>query len=121
MGPSITNWYTAGGRLAKIQDVCEAFVDGDQPDKIEHLALEDIQAFFDELCAIVTFGASALESGVSHIEFRHYEIYNYAKRYSRTMAKVLLHHDDIEAEYRKRLEEWLDILPSLPQVNVQYV
>lgn len=122
MTVSVTNWYTAGGKLGDIRDVCEAFQRGDQPEKVDHLTLEQIKEIQATAMAIVTFCAMSLPKRTSSIEFRDYETYRYARSYSQTLARVLLRHDGITAEDVIEQQQWLDGLQQLtPLPRIEYV
>lgn len=122
MTVSITNWYTAGARLNEIREECEAFQRGDQPEKIDHLTKKEIMELFRTAEAIVAFCAASLGKRSHHqLEFRDHETYRYARSYGKTMARVLLHRQDIATGNRRKLEKWLTTERDLPPIGIVYV
>ena len=121
MTVSITNWHTAGGKLGDIREACEAFQRGDQPEKIDHLSLEEIKQLQQTVMAIVDFCAASLRKRTAPVEFRDHETYRYARSYSQTLARILLRHEDLTADDMIGQQRWLDRLPTLPTIRVQYV
>lgn len=121
MTVSITNWHTAGGKLGDIREACEAFQRGDQPEKIEHLTLEQIKELYRTATAIVDFCAASLPRRTAPVEFRDHETYRYARSYAKTLSLVLLRHEDLTPEDMIELQQWLDRLPSLPTIRIEYV
>lgn len=121
MTVSITNWHTAGGKLGDIAEVCEAFQRGDQPEKIDHLTLEQIKEVYQTATAIVDFCAASLRKRTAPVEFRDHETYRYAQSYAKTLSRVLLRHNGLTAEDMIGLQQWLDRLPSLPTIRIEYV
>lgn len=122
MTVSITNWYTAGARLNEIREACEAFQRGDQPEKIDHLTAKEIKELFLSAEAIVAFCAASLgRRSQSQLEFRDHETYRYARSYGKTVARLLLHREDVGTRDRQKLEKWLAAEPNLPSIQISYV
>lgn len=121
MTVSINNWYTAGGKLGEIQERCEAFQRGDQPEKIDHLTVDEIKEIHATAVTIVEFCVASLEKRATQLEFRDHETYRYARSYAKTLARVLLHRDDISRRDRRMLEKWLKREPTLPPIRIIYV
>ena len=120
MAPSITNWYKAGAKLGEIRESCEAFIRGDQPEKIDHLTVDEIKELFDTARAIVEFCVTSLEVR-KLVEFRDRETYYYARTYARNLAHVLMRHESTDPRDLWSYEEWLEGEPDRPAIDVQYV
>ncbi len=121
MEHSISNWYAAGGKLAQIRESCEAFQRGDQPVKIDHLSLQEVMDLYYASKAIVEFCVASFERYSKPHEFKHYQTYQYARSYSRTMAHVLLLKFGLGEIDHESLRDWLVHEQTLPTLNVQYV
>ena len=120
MVPSITNWYTAGAKLDEMRESCEAFIRGDQPEKIDHLTVDEIKELFDTARAIVEFCVASLEVRRT-VEFRDHETYRYARAYARNLAHVLMCHEATDPRDLWSYEEWLEGEPDRPTIQIQYV
>ena len=121
VAPSITNWHTAGAKLEQIRDVCEAFVRGDQPEKIDHLTVDEIKEHFETARAIVEFCMASMAKRTTGLEFRDHETYRYARTYARNLAHVLLRHKSSDPRDLWAYEEWLEGEPDRPNITVQYI
>lgn len=122
MTVSITNWHAARAKVAEIREVCEAFQRGDQPDKTR-LTSEQIKDLYLTTRALVAFCGASFEKrrGSGSISFAESETYMYAKSYSRTMTQQLLRKGVITLAEATEAREWLQILPTLPSVRMEYV
>lgn len=122
MTDSISNWYAAGGKLREIQEICEAFQRGDQPEKTERLTTEEVVEITETALSIVEFCVESMSGGsVTSLQFRDYETYRYARQYGRTMARAVLRDDDAPIATKEKMEEWLDREPSFPPIHIAYV
>lgn len=121
MAPVINNWYAAGGKLDAIRDTCEAFVRGDQPEKINHLTVSEIKELQATAAAIVMFCVASIEKRDAPLEHRKVDTYSYAKTYARNLAHTLLNRDDIRESDQRMLEAWLKNEANLPQIHLSYV
>lgn len=118
---SVDNWHTAGARLRHIQESCEAFIRGDQPEKIDHLTVDEIKELFDTARAIVEFCIASFEKLNRPLEFRDHETYRHARAYARNLANVLLRHKSSDPRDLWAYEEWLEGEPDRPTIQVQYI
>lgn len=121
MAPSITNWHTAGATLERIRETCEAFIRGDQPEKIDHLTVDEIKEYFEAARSIVEFCTASMAKRTSALEFRDHETYRYARTYAKNLAYVLLRHESSDPRDLWAYEEWLEGEPDRPTIAVQYI
>lgn len=120
MALSVCNWYEAGALLRKIRETCDAFIRGDQPEKTDHLEVDDIKELFDVASGIVEFCIASIARRASGLEFRDRETYHYARTYARNLASVLLHHEGSDPRDHFIYEEWLEGEPDRPDL-LQYI
>ena len=120
MAPSVCTWYEAGIRLGEIRESCEAFVRGDQPEKIDHLTVDEIKELFETARAIVEFCVTSMERRTAPLKFRDYNTYTYARTYARNLAHVLQRHKNTDPRDLWAYEEWLESEPDRPNIQVQY-
>jgi hypothetical protein len=121
MTDSITNWYAAGGELREIQDICKAFQEGNRPDRTEQLTTEEVVEITETLLLIVEFCVTSMTRSSATLKYRDSETYQYARRYGKTMARVVLRNDDVPKATKEKMEEWLDREPSFPPIHIAYV
>jgi hypothetical protein len=121
VAPSITNWHVAGATVEQIRVTCEAFIRGDQPEKIDHLTVDEIKELFETAKAVVTFCVASLGARRTPVEFRDHETYRYARSYAKNLAHVLLLHQDTDPADRHTYEEWLESETGRPAIAVQYI
>lgn len=121
VAPSITNWHAAGATLKQIQEVCEAFIRGDQPEKVDHLTVDEVKEHFDTACAIVEFCMASIAKRTTGLEFRDHETYRYARTYAKNLAYILLRHKSTDPRDLWVYEEWLEGEPDRPIITVQYI
>lgn len=122
MVPPITNWYTAGAKLSEISEISIAFQRGDQPEKVDHLTVEQVLEVFDTASAIVTFALASMGSQrPRRLDPRDAETYGMARKYARTMATILLRRRDVAQSRRRLLQSWLEAESHRPSIRYEYV
>lgn len=116
---TVVTWYEAGAEIKRVQDLCEAFIRGDQQEKIEHLSLEEVQELRSRVCAVLNFCVTATTRGVRReLPYRDYDTFTKARQYTRNLTNVLLLRDDLDTETHAGLENWVQ--PDLPEVQYEW-
>lgn len=121
-GNTVNNWHAAGARLRDLEEVCEAFIRGDQPEKTERLGLADIARLYTQVAEVLEFCLASMQAGY-RLTPGDGSVYVHAMQYRRSLGRVLQHHPDITSDpgLRSALDKWFAEAPSLPKLTYTYV
>ncbi|HAC56262.1 TPA: hypothetical protein DCF80_02070 [Candidatus Saccharibacteria bacterium] len=119
--PTVHNWFSAGAQIKDLCEVSEAFIRGDQPEKTEHLTLDDITKLHERAMAVLDFCVRVMPRKHS-FEITEIETYVSARQFARNLTHQLLHHPDFDrsSEFGRQLHRWVTEeerhLPNVPQL-----